>query len=112
MKLNWKIEELEVLFRFTPEELDLIHQRRRKNWIRFTILLKTFQIKGTFPEADVTPPKRLINFVADQLRLPRIYKAYSPDGAIKTDRAEIRLFYGFRKVTTDDYDEMAYCSFM
>jgi hypothetical protein len=107
MKLNWKTEELEVLFRFTPEELNLIHQKRRDNRIRFAILLKIFQIKGYFPDVDFTPPKRLINFVADQLQLSKNYKPYSPVGAIKTDRAEIRLLYGFREVTTDDYDEMA-----
>lgn len=104
MKRKWSPEELLEHWTLTPDELELVIQKRGENRLGFALLLKFFQHEGRFPEQKQALPRCVQQFVADQLQRPvNHYQTYDWQGrAIKYHRAEIRDFLGFRPISTED----------
>jgi len=74
----------------------------------FALLLKCFQLEGTFPSAKHEIPKDVVNYVAHQLKLEAsLFAQYDWEGrTIKLHRTQIREQYHFREATVIDTEEM------
>ncbi len=111
MKRDWEISELQEYWTLQPLELQLLENRNDENRLGFALLLKFFQIEGRFPESKSEIPKKCAAFVAEQVEIlvESFFKyfEYSTDNrTVKTQRAQIRTFTGFRGCTAADSEKM------
>lgn len=111
MKRDWEISELQEYWTLQPLELQLLENRNDENRLGFALLLKFFQIEGRFPESKTEIPKKCAAFVAEQVEISVEaffkYFEYSTDNrTVKTQRAQIRTFTGFRECTAADSEKM------
>jgi Domain of unknown function (DUF4158) len=107
MKRQWTPEELEAHWTLHPTELDLIGDSKTDhNLLGFAVLLKYFQYEGRFPSQKQDIPSLVIVHLAQQLGVvPEKFIPYDWEGRmIKTHRAAIRSFLGYRETTQQDDD--------
>src|SRR5436190_5588926 len=109
MKRQWIDEELEAHFTLRPAELDLVGDSKTDhNLLGFAVLLKYFQHEGRFPAQKQDIPAALTLHLAHQVGIaPEELLAYDWDGRmIKTHRAAIRSFLGFRETARQDEETL------
>ena len=108
MKRQWDAEELIENFTLTPEEIALLDNKSEVNRLGKAVLLKFFQMEARFPRKAADVPSMVVSYIARLLSLsPQQYKEYSFDGrTIERHRADIRLFFGFRKITSQDKEDL------
>jgi len=107
MKRQWTNDELEAHFTLHSAELDLVGDSKTDhNLLGFAVLLKYFQYEGRFPSQKQDFPAAVTRYIAHQLGVAtEELLAYDWDGRmIKTHRAAIRAFLGFRETTKQDED--------
>ncbi len=109
MKRQWTDEELEAHFTLHPVEFDLVGDSKTDhNLLGFAALLKYFQHEGRFPSQKQDIPAAVTLHLAHQVGVaPEELLAYDWDGRmIKTHRAAIRTFLGYREITRQDEDAL------
>ena len=109
MKRQWTDEELEAHFTLQPAELDLVGDSKTDhNLLGFAVLLKYFQHEGRFPSQKQDIPAALTLHLAHQISVaPEELLAYDWEGRmIKTNRAAIRTFLGYRETTRQDEEAL------
>jgi len=108
MKRQWDIEELIEHFTLVEEDEALLANKTGATRLGFALLLKCFQLEGTFPSAKHEIPKDVVNYVAHQLKLEAsLFAQYDWEGrTIKLHRTQIREQYHFREATVIDTEEM------
>lgn len=99
MKRNWQRDELDEYFTLVPPELGLLADKPEAHRLGQALLLKYFQLMGRFPLHKAEIPKDVVDYVAKQLHLKaELHLQYDWRGrSIKTHRAEIRAYLGFRE---------------
>src|SRR5690349_6765085 len=105
VKRQWTTEELEAHWTIHPNELDLIGDSKTDhNLLGFAVLLKYFQYEGRFPMQKQEVPSIAIVYLAQQFGIvPEKIIPYDWEGRmIKTHRAAIRSFLGYRETTQQD----------
>ena len=100
MKRKWDNHELVERWTIDEDDRRFIRSKRGANRLGFALLLKFFQLKGSFPEQAFEISRVVRVFVADQLEVDeKVYRQYDWDGrAIKRHRVEIRQRYGFHRM--------------
>jgi TnpA family transposase len=108
MKRKWETDELIEHWSLTPDEVQLVFRKKGVNRLGMALLLKFFQLEGRFPNQKNEIPRRVQQFVAEQLNLPvSHYQAYDWDSrAVKYQRTEIRELLGFRPATETDSEKV------
>ncbi len=109
MKRQWTTKELEEHWTLRPDELDLIGDSKTDhNLLGFAVLLKYFQYEGRFPTQKQDIPSIVIVHLAQQLGVvPEKIIPYDWEGrTMKTHRAAIRSFLGYREITQQDDDTL------
>lgn len=108
MKQRWHTDELLLHWTLTPEELQLVQEKRPPQQLGFAVLFKYFQYQGHFPRQPRDVPVRIIEHIAEQLVLEAsTWNDYDWSGrTIKYHRAEIRKLLGFREPTVADGQEL------
>jgi len=104
MKHQWSSYELEESWSLSPEELVLLSGRSDSNHLGFAVLLKFFQITGYFPRERADVPQQAVEHLANLVNLHASdFNDHSfSDRLLKSHRAEIRSFLGFRPSTNKD----------
>ena len=107
MKQHWLADELAEFWFLTPDEEGLLKGRTDSHRLGFSLLLKFFQIEGYFPRTHRDIPDNAVEYVAAFLGIPSsVFKDYSfSKRLLKSHRAEIRSFLGFRPPTNQDAKE-------
>src|SRR5260370_15603143 len=100
MKRQWDIEELIEHFTLVAEDEELLANKTGTTRLGFALLLKCFQLEGTFPTAKHEIPKDVVNYMAHQLKLEAsLFAQYDWEGrTIKLHRTQIREQYHFREL--------------
>jgi hypothetical protein len=104
LKSNWDIDDLIDHFTFLPNELALLSNKSGANRLGFAALFKFFQYEARFPKYKSEIPKDILLYISKQLNLEVLRMGeYNWEGrTIKYHRAQIREFFGFKEVTTED----------
>jgi TnpA family transposase len=104
MKRNWQSEELIEHWTLLPAELALLRNKTATNRLGIALLLKFYQHETRFPTSLTEIPPAVLRYIADQLKIdPNRGDNYDLKGrTIKTHRALIRHFLGFREATVKD----------
>ena len=104
MKQHWSLPELAECWSLAPEEVALLSGRTAVNRLGFAALLKFFQLEGYFPAGYTDIPQQALVYLAEELEIPVsvIETARFADRLLKSYRAEIRAFLGFRPATNRD----------
>jgi hypothetical protein len=78
MKQDWDVEEIITHFTLLPGEVSFLGSNDPHNHLGKALLLKFFQHEGRFPESEAELPAVILEYVAQQLRLPfvviRVYQ--------------------------------------
>jgi hypothetical protein len=92
-----------------PGERDLLANKSGATRLGFAVLLKFFQCEARFSQSRQEVPLAVVAFVARQVGvLAACYAEYDWNGrAIKSHRAQIRSFLGFREATVRDAEALA-----
>ncbi len=108
VKANWEEEELIENWTLIPQELELVENKVGGNRIGFALLLKHFQLFARFPEKPSSIPKKIISYIAHQIKIPEsAYSDYDWLGrSAKVYRVEIRTLFNFRVATVQDSQQM------
>lgn len=109
MKRAWSQDELAEQWTLQPDERAFVDSSKTDHTrVGAALLLKWFQQEGRFPRYRNEIPAQAVMFVAQQLGVTAdAYLAYDWQGrSIKTHRAEIRAWLGFREATVDDATHM------
>ncbi len=108
MKRQWDSEELVEHFTLLPDERTLLEDKSAANQLGFAVLFKFFQIEARFPATKQEVPKQITSYIARQLDgSAKLYQEYQWQGrTIERHRAEIREFFGFRKFTLRDVQDL------
>lgn len=108
MKRTWDIEELVEHFTLISSEVELLGNKTGVTRLGFALLLKCFQVDARFPTAKNDIPRAVIDYIANQLRLPAsLYSQYDWTGrTITNHRTQIRDHFSFRDATSADGEEM------
>lgn len=109
MKRQWTDEEPEAHFTIHSAELNLVGDSKTDhNLLGFAVLLKYFQYEGRFPSQKQEIPSAVTVHLAHQLGIaPEELLPYDWDGRmIKTHRAAIRAFLGYRETTLQDEEAL------
>jgi TnpA family transposase len=110
MKQNWTLDELIDNWILLPAEQALVNRYKTDaNKLGVALLLKHFQIAGRFPHRRRDVPQSGVAFVARQLQVSdAIFAEYDWRGrTIKSHRAAIRGFLGFREGTVADAETIS-----
>ena len=94
----------------SEQDISLIRQRRGDhNRLGIGVQLALLRFPGTALQADETPPKELINFLALQLRVPSsAWDEYAQrDETRREHLLELQTRYGFRSFTLGQYRSLA-----
>ncbi len=104
MKRHWEIDELIENFTFLPNELTELSNKTGTTRLGFAVLFKYFQYEARFPSNKNEIPKEVLLYIAKQLNLDDCsIENYDWNGRTrKYHRAQIREFFGFREVNTED----------
>ncbi|MBH8605847.1 Tn3 family transposase [Thermoactinomyces sp. CICC 10522] len=109
MKKKWDVEELVERFTFLPMEMNLLSNKTPENRLGFAVLFKFFQDQGYFPQSKQDIPDPVLKYIAKQVNVPDdLLINYNFDGrSAKAHRSQIREYFGFRKSTIEDMDQIA-----
>jgi hypothetical protein len=109
MKRRWKTEELIEHFTLLPDELTLLANKTGATRLGFAVLLKYFQWNARFPSNHQDVPNEIVAYIAKQVGVPpQQYFEYDWNGrTINHHHIQIRTFFGFRKATLQDVQDMA-----
>lgn len=101
MKPDVAVDELIEHFTLLPPEITFLGRNDPHNQLGKALLLKFFQAAGRFPESEHEFTPAIIEYVAQQLRLPpAVLQAYNWDGRTSSDqRNQIRELLGFHPAT-------------
>ena len=104
MKQHWLTDELAEFWSLTPDETELLKGRSDSNRLGFSLLLKFFQIEGYFPRDHGDFPDAAVKYLGTLLNIsPSAFRSYSfSERLLKSHRADIRSFLGFRAPTNKD----------
>jgi TnpA family transposase len=94
----------------SEQDISLIRQRRGDhNRLGIAVQLALLRFPGTALQADETPPKELINFLALQLRVSSsAWDEYAQrDETRREHLLELQTHYGFRSFTLGQYRSLA-----
>jgi TnpA family transposase len=94
----------------SEQDISLIRQRRGDhNRLGIAVQLALLRFPGTALQADETPPKELINFLARQLHVPSgAWDGYAErDETRREHLLELQTRYGFRSFTLGQYRSLA-----
>ena len=108
MKRRWTDDELLQYFTLHPNELLLLTSTTDHNRLGFAVLLKFFEREGYFPQNSSSIPTQVIGYIASQINVPsKAFAKYDFDGrSIRSHRAEIREWLGFRPYAEVDQDAL------
>jgi hypothetical protein len=109
VKRHWDEKGLAEHWSLGPGELEMLTNRTDRSRFGFAVLLKFFQIEGRFPRDRSEVPVRALDYLADQLEVPReAFSQYDLAGRSgKRDRERIRTALGFRRATVADAKGLA-----
>jgi len=96
-------------FLLTSNELNIIHEIKNPiNQLGFTILLKSFQYLGYFPNSKEGIPNFLVEFLASQLEIsPDYFKQYNYKGRSRKYHVKmIRDFTGFKPYNNEIVNQL------
>ena len=108
MKQNWTKEEKEELWTLSSEELKLLDNKKDKNRLVFSLMLKFFQYMGRFPTTEDNIPFKIIAYMSNQAGTVGItFFRHDFDGrTVRRNSEEIRDFLGIRSNTLKDSDDL------
>ncbi|WP_160692552.1 Tn3 family transposase [Clostridium sp. C2-6-12] len=108
MKRHWELDELIEYFTFMPNELTQIGNKTGVTRLGFAVLFKFFQYEARFPNHKNEIPKEAILYISKQLSLDAsLFNDYDWNGrSIKYHRSQIRDFFEFHEVTSEDINNM------
>ena len=108
MKRELSQEELVERWTLAPNELLLLMNKSGPGRLGFAAMLKFFQADGRFPTGKSEVPVEAIGYLVQQTKtVQSMWADYDWQGrTIKYHRAEIRLLFDFREVTTDDSESV------
>jgi len=104
MKRRWTDDQLLQHFTLHPNERLLLTSTTDHNRLGFAVLLKFFEHEGHFPQNSSSIPTQVIGYIANQINVPsKAFAKYNFDGrSIRSHRAEIRQWLGFRPIAYVD----------
>jgi hypothetical protein len=108
MKPYVDVDEIIEHFTLLPPEINFLGRNDPHNQLGKALLLKFFQSEGRFPESENEFTPAIIEYVAQQLRLPpAVIQAYNWDGRTSSDqRNQIRELLGFHSATIADQEAL------
>ena len=108
MKRHWDEHDLGERWSLTHDEFELLRNRTDQSRIGFAVLLKFFQVDGRFPNERREVPGAALDYVAAQVAVSsEKFSEYEFGGrSCERDRARIRTFLGFRRVTVEDSKQL------
>lgn len=108
MKRDWTLEELVEHWTLLPTELALLERKTDSSRLGLALNLKFFQLETRFPERLSDIPQSVISYVAQLLKVPvKCSSDYNWQGrTIKSHRAIIRKYLGFRACSVKDAQEL------
>lgn len=109
MKRHWHPDELATHWTILPDEQPLLENKLGATKLVFTVLLKYFQLAGSFPRRGEDVPSVAVAHLAEQLGVPsEAYGEVDWQGrTMKAHRVQIRTHLGFRKPTVQDGEDLA-----
>jgi len=108
MKRTWDIEEIVEYFTLVSSDFDLLGNKTGATRLGFALLLKCFQVEARFPATKAEIPRAVIDYIANQLRLPAsLYNQYDwTVRPVTNHRTQIRDTFSFHDATQADGEEM------
>ena len=108
MKRIWKLDELIEHFTFLPNEMKQVGNKSGATRLGFAVLFKYFQCEALFPSHKTELPKSVIQYIAEQVKVPfGMFAQYDLTGRATTyHRTQIREFFGYRENTLPDANKM------
>ena len=108
MKQNWTKEEKEEYWTLSSEELKLLDNKKDKNRLVFSLMLKFFQYMGRVPTVEDNIPFKIIAYVSNQAgTVGGTFFRHDFDGrTVRRNSEEIRDFLGIRSNTLKDSDDL------
>ncbi len=108
MKPYVAVDDLIEHFTLLPPEINFLGRNDPHNQLGKALLLKFFQAEGRFPESENEFTPAIIEYGAQQLRLPpAVIQAYNWDGRTSSDqRNQIRELLGFHPATMADQEAL------
>ncbi|KAF0816158.1 Transposase [Bacillus sp. ZZV12-4809] len=106
MKRIWAEDELLEHFTLFNIERKLIGNKTGASRLGFTVLLKYFQRSAIFPTKKIEIPRTVVEYIANQLKLPPDlfdeYRWGAEERNYTYHRKQIRDFFGFQELTGTD----------
>ncbi|HEX6290940.1 MAG TPA: Tn3 family transposase [Herpetosiphonaceae bacterium] len=102
--------DLVRFYTFSPDELAVIHQRRRDhNRLGFAVQLAYLRFPGRPLRAGEEIPTAILAYIAAQLQIdPTVFAAYGERDTTRREHlSEIQQHFGFRPFTRSTYRELA-----
>lgn len=108
MKQNWTPDELLDHFTILEKEFDLVSKHQGSAKLGFLTMLKFFQIEAKFPTQKEEVPQIIINFIAQQLKIPiDAFSDYSLEGrSFRRHKQQVRQHFGFTESNNESYNKV------